>query len=185
MSCHQPEVAELGMKFMKGLGYRGIASVGFKKDERDGGWKLIELNARTWMAHELSDGAGMPLIYLQYLDLADLPKPELKDFRDGVRWWDGMSDTDSFWRLRRRGDVSTIQWLRSWLGSDIYSHYAPDDLRPVLHRTGFGVKLAKLAIYLLKMKVDEDDVAARIEPPRPQGRPENAVGGDTRIDNVS
>ncbi|WP_147654344.1 carboxylate--amine ligase [Methanomassiliicoccus luminyensis] len=183
MSCHQPEVAELGMKFMRGLGYQGIASVGFKMDERDGGWKLIELNARTWMAHELSDGAGLPLIYLQYLDLAGLPKPELKDFRDGVRWWDGMSDTDSFWRLRRRGAITTVQWLRSWLGSDIHSHYASDDLRPVLYRVRFGVNLAKLAIYLMRMKVDEDDVTARIgssPSPAVQGTP---YAADIKVEN--
>jgi D-aspartate ligase len=157
-SCHQPEVAELGMKFMKGLGYQGIASVGFKKDERDGRWKLIELNARTWMAHELSDRAGVPLVYLQYLDLSGQPKPDLADFRDGVRWWDGLNDLDSFWRLRRRGEMTTVQWLRSWMGSDVFSHYAPDDLRPVLHRYRFGVNLVKRVVDLLRMRVDEDDV---------------------------
>lgn len=158
MSCHQPEVAELGMRFMNGLGYKGIASVGFKRDERDGGWKLIELNARTWMAHELSDGAGIPLIYLQYLDLTGRPKPELDDFRDGVRWWDGMSDTDSFWRLRRREEITLAQWIRSWFGADIHSHFALDDMRPVLYRYGFGVEAMKLVANLLRMRVDEDDV---------------------------
>jgi predicted ATP-grasp superfamily ATP-dependent carboligase len=157
-SCHQPEVARLGMKFMKGLGYQGIASVGFKKDERDGGWKLIELNARTWMAHELSDRAGTPLVYLEYLDLTNLPKPPPEDFRDGVRWWDGLSDAESFWRLRRRGEITFAQWVRSWYGADVYSHYAPDDPWPVLRRYGYGVKLAKLAVDLLRMKIDEDDV---------------------------
>lgn len=165
MSCHQPEVAELGMKFMNGLGYQGIASVGFKRDERDGGWKLIELNARTWMAHELSDGAGIPLVYLQYLDLTGRPKPELADFHDGVRWWDGMMDTDSFWRLHRRGEMRFGQWLRSWLGSDIYSHYAPDDPLPVLYRYGFGVKLMKLVVDLLRMRVDDDDVTVHVRSP--------------------
>jgi len=164
MSCHQPEVARLGMKFMRGLGYKGIASVGFKRDERDGRWKLIELNARTWMAHELSDRAGTPLVYLQYLDLTGQPKPEPADFRDGVRWWDMMSDVDSFWRLHRRGAMTTAQWIRSWRGSDVFSHYAPDDLRPVFYRHGFGVKLVKLAVDLLKMKSDDDAIAVDTKP---------------------
>jgi len=160
-SCHRPEVAELGMKFMTGLDYRGIASVGFKKDERDGGWKLIELNARTWMGHELSDKAGIPLVYLEYLDLTGRPKPLLVDFRDGVRWWDGLSDIDSFWRLRKRGELTFAQWFHSWVGTDIYSHYAPDDPWPVLRRYGYGLKLAKLLIDLLRMKTDDDDVTTQ------------------------
>jgi len=186
MSCHKPEVAELGMKFMRGLGYRGIASVGFKRDERDGGWKLIELNARTWMAHELSDGAGIPLVYLQYLDLTGRPKPDLGDFRDGVRWWDALMDTDSFWRLHRRGELKAGQWLRSWVGADVYSHYASDDLRPVLYRHGFGVKPLKLLIDLLRMRIDEDDVAAHVERPglQPAGAKTPAEGAD-RDDGVT
>ncbi|MDW5562305.1 MAG: hypothetical protein SA339_03690 [Methanomassiliicoccus sp.] len=162
-SCHQPEVAELGMKFMNGLDYKGIASVGFKRDERDGRWKLIELNARTWMGHEVSDGAGMPLVYLQYLDLTGQPKPELKDFRDGVRWWDGLMDVDSFWRLHRRGELTASQWIRSWLGSDICSHYARDDPIPVLRRYAYGVKLVKLFVDLLRMRADEDDVMVQLK----------------------
>ncbi len=116
-SQHQAEVAELGLRFMKGLGYRGIGSVGFKREERDGKWKLIELNARTWMQNEHSDAAGIPLTYLEYLDLTGQPKPALGRFKDGVRWWDSMSDFDSFWRLRRRGDITVLQWMRSWIGS--------------------------------------------------------------------
>jgi D-aspartate ligase len=159
-SQHQPEVAELGLRFMRGLSYRGIGSVGFKKEERDGEWKLIELNARTWMQNELSDAAGIPLAYLEYLDLTGQPKPVIDGFRDGVRWWDGMSDLDSFWRLNRRGDLSLSQWLRSWIGSDVNAYFAPDDPRPAVQRIGYGVDLAKVIGGLLRMRKDEDDVPA-------------------------
>jgi len=54
--------------------------------------------------------------------------------------------------------MTANQWFRSWFGSDIFSHYAPDDLRPVLHRYGFGVKLVKLMVDLLRMRTDDDDV---------------------------
>ncbi len=192
-SCHQIEVAELGMRFMKGLDYRGIASVGFKMDERDGGWKLIELNARTWMAHELADRAGIPLVYLEYLDLTDQPKPSMKDFRDGVRWWDAMNDMDSYWRLRRRGDLTAADWIRSWFATDICSHYASDDPVPVFYRYGFGVNLMKMVANLLRMKVDDDDVRPPMQPgerrtgapPLPAGEVDGEKGEQRRDQDLS
>ena len=37
-----PEVAELGQKFFKGIGFKGIGNVEFKRDLRDGRLKIIE-----------------------------------------------------------------------------------------------------------------------------------------------
>ena len=54
--------------------------------------------------------------------------------------------------------MSFSQWVRSWYGSEIWAYYARDDIRPALHKVGYGIKLAKLMTALLSMKVDEDMV---------------------------
>lgn len=40
-SLAHPELAELGLLFFRNIGYRGIGSIEFKKDERDGKLKLL------------------------------------------------------------------------------------------------------------------------------------------------
>lgn len=165
-STHQPEVAYLGMKLMRGLGYRGIGYVEFKKDCRDGRWKMVELNARTGQTNALLAAAGLPLVMFQYCDLIGAPLPSVESYRDGVKWWDAMNDLDSFWRLRRREELTFMKWVRSWVSSEVHAYYAPDDIWPAVARAGFGVNVVKMAFGLLKMDTDEDALALQYRPPR-------------------
>jgi predicted ATP-grasp superfamily ATP-dependent carboligase len=43
-----PEVEELGQRFLGAIGYSGIAEIEFKRDPRDGGYNLLDFNARSW-----------------------------------------------------------------------------------------------------------------------------------------
>jgi predicted ATP-grasp superfamily ATP-dependent carboligase len=175
-SAHQPEVVELGMGFMKGLGYQGIGYVEFKKDHRDGRWKLIEMNARTGATNALQAGAGLPLVLIEYNDLTGTPQPALGDYRDGVLWWDSMNDLDSFWRLKRTGQITLRQWVRSWSESEVYAYYAPDDMMPALKRANYGLELATLFGSLMRMDKDGDSLTGEIAP-RSTGGEDGAAKG--------
>ncbi len=158
-SAHQPEVRELALRFMKGLGYQGIGYVEFKRDAYDGAFKLVEMNARTGQTNALQSTAGVPLVLFQYYDLIGHPLPEVSDYPDGLLWWDGLNDLDSFWRLYRRGELTPVQWLRSIIHVDVHAYFALSDPAPVVRRYDFGGELAKMTYNLLKMKADEDAVA--------------------------
>ena len=115
-SLHFPELVELGLQFFKGIGYQGIGSIEFKRDERDGKLKMIELNPRLWQQNIQATDCGMNFPLIQYLDLTDQnPAPQV-DFRDGVRWLDAMADFQSFWSYFRRGELSPWGWVKSWMG---------------------------------------------------------------------
>lgn len=163
-SAHQPEVVELAMKFMKGLGYQGIGYVEFKRDQRDGRWKMIEMNARTGATNALQAEAGLPLVLFEYNDLTGGPRPSIVDYRDGVLWWDSMNDLDSYRRLRMRGQITLRQWVRSWFESEVYAYYAPDDMRPALKRSNYGMELARLVGALLRNEADDDAMAEAVSP---------------------
>ncbi|MCB0295601.1 MAG: carboxylate--amine ligase, partial [Calditrichaeota bacterium] len=69
------EVAEIGKKFFLGVGLRGLGNVEFKKDLRDGQWKIIECNPRFTAAHEQLVRCGMDISLLIYNHLAGRPLP--------------------------------------------------------------------------------------------------------------
>jgi D-aspartate ligase len=51
LACYQvtrwrADIAELGLRFFQGAGLRGVGNVEFKRDQRDGRFKLIECNHR-------------------------------------------------------------------------------------------------------------------------------------------
>ena len=48
-----PELAEAGLRLLHELGYHGVSQVEFKRDPRDGRYRLMEVNARHWMWHSL------------------------------------------------------------------------------------------------------------------------------------
>ncbi len=157
-SVHQPEVVELGLRYMRGIGYRGIGYVEFKRDPQDGRWKMVEMNARTGQTNALQSGAGRPLVLYQYSSLTGRPAPEVKEYEDGLLWWDSLNDIDSFYRLRRRGEITFLQWVRSCLQVDVNAYFDLSDPAPLLVRYGYGSKLARLLNDLLRMKSDEDMV---------------------------
>ena len=55
------EVVEQGLALLRGIGFRGLSQVEFKRDARDGRYKLMEINPRLWQWHGLAAAArGRP-----------------------------------------------------------------------------------------------------------------------------
>ena len=63
------EVVDAGLKLLRGLGFHGISQVEFKRDARDGRFKLMEVNPRLWQWHGLAAACGVDLPVIAYRDL--------------------------------------------------------------------------------------------------------------------
>ncbi|MEP6909343.1 MAG: hypothetical protein ABI896_02790 [Actinomycetota bacterium] len=64
------EVVDAGLRFLRELGFHGLSQVEFKRDPRDGRFKLMEINPRLWQWHALASACGVDLPVLAYRDLA-------------------------------------------------------------------------------------------------------------------
>ncbi len=58
-----PPVEDAGRRLLASLAYTGIAEVEFKRDPRDGGYKLLDVNARIWTWAGLGAAAGVDFPY--------------------------------------------------------------------------------------------------------------------------
>jgi D-aspartate ligase len=63
------EVVDAGVELMRRLGCNGLAQVEFKRDPRDGRFKLMEINPRLWQWHSLAAASGVDLPLIAYRDL--------------------------------------------------------------------------------------------------------------------
>lgn len=63
-----PALESLSERFLRGTSYYGLVEVEYKLDPRDGQFKLLDVNARTWGYHTLGTCAGVDFPYLLYLD---------------------------------------------------------------------------------------------------------------------
>jgi len=68
-STYIPELIPLSERLIRELHYSGICEIEYLKDPRDGIYKLIEINARTWLWVGLARNCGIdyPLLAYNYL----------------------------------------------------------------------------------------------------------------------
>jgi predicted ATP-grasp superfamily ATP-dependent carboligase len=63
------EVVDAGLALLRRLGCSGLSQVEFKRDPRDGRFKLMEVNPRLWQWHSLARACGVDLPVIAYRDL--------------------------------------------------------------------------------------------------------------------
>jgi D-aspartate ligase len=72
-TTEQSVVEAAGRRFLESIGFDGIAEVEFKFDPRDGKYKILDVNPRTWGWHTLGKAAGMDFPYLLFRQAVGLP----------------------------------------------------------------------------------------------------------------
>ncbi len=117
-ACHHvtdwiPELKEPALKLFRHVGLQGVANVEFKRDDRDGVLKLIECNARFTASNGLVADSGYDIASLVYNRLANLSPPRLGPMKCGKRLLFPVEDYYAYRVLRRRGQLTLWQWLKS------------------------------------------------------------------------
>jgi predicted ATP-grasp superfamily ATP-dependent carboligase len=80
------EVVDQGLALIRQLGLWGISQVEFKRDSRDGRYKLIEVNPRLWEWHGLAAACGVDLPLIAYRDVTGERRAPVRMRGAGKRW---------------------------------------------------------------------------------------------------
>jgi predicted ATP-grasp superfamily ATP-dependent carboligase len=129
-----PEIGELGNRLFKHVGLRGLANVEFKRDPRDGVYKLFEYNARFTASNCLVSASGVRLAAFVYNRLVGRPAPEMDDWKSGMRLWDPARDWKAFCELRGMGKLGLFGWLASVMHRQTFAYFAWSDPMPAVAR---------------------------------------------------
>jgi len=130
-----PPVAELSRRFLKALGYVGVASVEFKHDVRDGSYRLIEVNPRAVSGNELAVAAGVDLPYISYSYLLNGAAPAWEQRWD-VHWINELLDLATLLRESPTRRAALREWFRSLRRANAFALGAWDDPAPLLATFG-------------------------------------------------
>jgi predicted ATP-grasp superfamily ATP-dependent carboligase len=150
ISKRQPRVEELATAFLSTIGFWGIGCVEFKRDQRDGQFKLIELNARLSQNNIHGTRCGVNLPLLAYLDLTGQnPKPMMV-FTEGVPWLFATRDFEAFCDYHRSGDLGWWPWLRSVATARSFALLDWRDPLPFLSAHEYGWTFVRFPRYLLR-----------------------------------
>jgi predicted ATP-grasp superfamily ATP-dependent carboligase len=84
-SARLPIVEKQALALLEALGFRGLAMVEFKRDVRDGSYRLMEVNPRFWGSLALAVSAGVNFPSILVDSALDRPPEPPPAYRTGVR----------------------------------------------------------------------------------------------------
>ena len=114
-SVDVPEIEELAVRFLRAIGYRGIAEVEFMYDTQSKCFKFIEMNGRVWGWHTLAKAAGVNLPYALY-ELSLNRPVEVSRPLCGVKWVRLLTDTPTVVGELWRRQMTIADYIRSLRG---------------------------------------------------------------------
>jgi D-aspartate ligase len=125
-------------RFMRGVGYRGCVGIGWRYDDRDGLYKLLDVNARVSGVFRLFEGTNeMDVVRVCYLELTgqEVPVTALRPRRKWMLEDDFKVAASSV----RSGHLTMAEWARSIRGVREWHWLALDDPVPFLARLRDGL----------------------------------------------
>ncbi len=124
-----PVLEELSERFLRKIGYYGLVELEYKLDPRDGRYKLLDVNARTWGYHSLGVSAGVDFSYMLFADQLGMPVTECKG-KAGVAWMRTTTDLPAAIVAIFHGDTSLKDYLRSLKNCNAEAVFSAGDPLP-------------------------------------------------------
>src|SRR5207244_11427339 len=116
-------------RFLRAINYYGLVEVEYKFDPRDGQFKLLDVNARTWGYHTIGPRAGVDFPYLLFADQrGDVLEPCRG--RAGVDWNRLVTDLPTAVAEIFAGRLPWGNYLRSLRYCDVEAVYCREDSEP-------------------------------------------------------
>jgi predicted ATP-grasp superfamily ATP-dependent carboligase len=134
-SVYVPKLIELGTDLLNAMNYYGLSEVEFKKDMRDGKFKLLEINARTWLWHSLAIRCGVDFPYLLYNDMSGKEIKPALSFRENVKFVHIYTDLGVVIKEVMKGNMKLRDYVSSLKGEKKFAVLSLDDPLPFVVET--------------------------------------------------
>ncbi len=149
------EIIEPGRLLLKNLNYQGFSCTEFKKDNRDGYYKLMEVNCRNNLTGSLAVNCGINFPWIMYRHLLYGEINHQTYFSPGIYWIDLTKDFSRFFSSRKEEGYSVKEYVKPYLSKKIFAILSFQDPFPFLKRCVYlGTIILKklLEIFTIKCK---------------------------------
>ena len=82
----EQDAVDAALRLLRAFDFHGLSQVEFKRDPRDGRFRLMEINPRLWQWHGLAAACGVNLPRIAYADLLGEPPPPARMNGNRKRW---------------------------------------------------------------------------------------------------
>ena len=109
-----PEIEQACDRFLRAIHYVGVCEIEVKRDVRDGGVRLVEVNPRVSGTGDCAIYTGVEVGWLHYLDLVGVRVPEVRPSRFGFRHITLRREVPSAVKYLEKGMITWGELMRSY-----------------------------------------------------------------------
>lgn len=134
-----PEIIEPGRLLLRRLNYRGFSCMEFKRDIRDGVYKLMEINCRNNLTGALAVSCGINFPWIMYRHLLygeNNPQNKIK-FPENIFWIDITKDILRFFASRKEEGYALRDYIRPYFKKKVFAILSLTDPIPFLRRCAY------------------------------------------------
>lgn len=140
-----PEVLEEAKPLIKALNYTGVCEIEFMRDIRDGYYKLIEINPRTWLWVGLAKACGIDYAKMMYRYVNGIEQTYPTTYEVGVKWRNAITDWVFGMQAILKGYVTLCEYCSSFKGKIVKAIWSWRDIKP-------GLIFPFMTLYIAKKR---------------------------------
>lgn len=140
-----PEVLEEAKPLVKTLNYTGICEIEFMRDLRDGYYKLIEINPRTWLWVGLAKECGIDYAKVMYKYANGIEQQYPESYQVGIKWRNAVTDFVFGMQAILQKHVTLSEYINSLSGRCVHAIWSWKDIVP-------GLIFPILSFYIAKKR---------------------------------
>ena len=126
-----PILEDMSERFLRAINYYGLVEIEYKLDPRDGQYKLLDVNARTWGYHSLGPRAGVDFSYMLYADQVGLPVTRCQG-QPGIGWMRTTTDLPAAFMALLAGELDLKRYFSTVRHCNVEAVFNLKDLVPGL-----------------------------------------------------
>lgn len=145
VSIHIPDILNEATPLVKALEYTGTCEIEFLLDPRDGKYKLIEINPRTWLWVGLAKACGIDYAKMMYRYVNNISQDYPTTYQVGIKWINWLTDTVYGFKAISQGLITVPEYIKSLKGKKVRAIWSWNDLMP-------GIIFPFMSFYIAKKR---------------------------------
>ena len=139
------DILEEAKPLVKVLNYTGVCEIEFMRDIRDGYYKLIEINPRTWLWVGLAKECGVDYAKMMYKYVNGIEQSYPSTYEVGVKWRNAVTDFVFGMQAILKGYVTLCEYCSSFKGKIVKAIWSWKDIKP-------GLLFPFMTLYIAKKR---------------------------------
>jgi predicted ATP-grasp superfamily ATP-dependent carboligase len=135
------ELWDYSEKLLKEIGYEGYSCIEYKFDERDGLYKLLEINGRYNRSSLLSVKSGINFPWIEYNYLINKKNFVHKEYRKNIYYIDEFKDLQVNISKLLKGKQNLFSFMKPYFSEHIFAISSIIDIKPLFKHYLDGFKM--------------------------------------------